>query len=100
VLTVVGLAVIYAVPPLAVVAASLAGEWLAAGAATAAYVLMARAYAPMARFYGLGPTAGLLLPVSAAFYALMTVDSARRHLVGKGGGWKARHYGPHRKEPA
>jgi hypothetical protein len=30
------------------------------------------------------------LPVIAALYAAMTVDSARRHYAGRGGEWKGR----------
>jgi hopene-associated glycosyltransferase HpnB len=92
VLTVIVLAIVYAAPPIVIIAAPFHGSLVALLAAIAAYALMARAFAPTLRLYGIGPLAGLLLPVSAVLYSLMTIDSARRHWVGKGGGWKARNY--------
>ena len=40
--------------------------------------------------YGLNPWYGFALPVSAALYVLMTVDSARRHWADRSGEWKGR----------
>ena len=31
-----------------------------------------------------------LLPLIALFYLAVTIDSARRHLIGRGGEWKGR----------
>ncbi|MGB8275580.1 MAG: squalene-phytoene synthase, partial [Alphaproteobacteria bacterium] len=58
----------------------------------ATWLAMTAAYLPTLRLYGQGPLAGLLLPASCLFYCAMTVDSARRHRQGKGGGWKGRSY--------
>jgi hopene-associated glycosyltransferase HpnB len=91
-LTVLGLAAVYVVPPAAVLAAPLHGSPIALVAAAVAYGSMVRAFAPTLKLYGIGAAAGLILPVSAILYSLMTIDSARRYLVGNGGGWKARHY--------
>ena len=86
--TVIGMAVIYLVPPLAVVG----GDVVARACGLAAWLLMAAAYRPTLRLYGLPPWHGLLLPVAAFFYSLMTIDSARRHWRGQGGAWKGRSY--------
>jgi hypothetical protein len=48
----------------------------------------------MLRYYRVWPGAALLLPFTAALYAAMTVDSARRHLFGAGVAWKGRGYQP------
>ena len=40
--------------------------------------------------YGEPPLMTALLPVAGLFYAAMTLDSARRHWMGKGGLWKGR----------
>ena len=42
------------------------------------------------RRYGLSPLRGVALPAVAAIYAGMTIDSARRHALGRGGVWKGR----------
>lgn len=92
--TVLAMVLIYVVPP--AVAAS--WPWHGSGPAllsgALAFFMMALAYRPTLRFYGGGAWATLLLPVAAAFYAAMTLDSARRHWFGRGGTWKARHYAP------
>ena len=51
---------------------------------------------PTGRLYGLPPWAGFALPVAAALYVAMTVDSARCHWTGRGGVWKSRVYAPER----
>lgn len=85
--TVVGLALGYAVPPVVTVvgAGTLAG-WLA----LAAWVLLAGSYLPMLRAYRLPAWWAPLLPGIAVLYAGMTVDSALRHVRGRGGAWKGR----------
>ncbi|CCQ73407.1 glycosyltransferase [Magnetospira sp. QH-2] len=86
--TVMGMALIYLLPPLGFLFGDL---WVAAPAG-AAWLLMTFSYGPTLRLYGLSPLRGLLLPVAALFYTLMTLDSARRHWMGRGGAWKGRHY--------
>jgi hopene-associated glycosyltransferase HpnB len=87
---VLGLAWLYLLPPAAAIAglALLAGAgpsvdaaWLLA-AGLAGWVLMAVSYVPMLRLYRLSPLRGPTLPLIAALYAAMTVDSARRHRRG------------------
>ncbi|MGW8376070.1 glycosyltransferase [Streptomyces sp. ODS28] len=83
--TVIGLVLVYLVPPVATLFGVLPGA--------AAWAVMAATYAPMLRYYRqplwLAPT----LPFTAGLYTLMTVDSARRHHAGRGAAWKGRTYG-------
>ncbi len=86
--TLMGMAMVYLVPPLAAVS----GDAVAAAFGIAAWLLMIAAYQPTLRLYGLPPWHGLLLPLAALFYTLMTMDSARRQWRGQGGAWKGRSY--------
>ncbi|WP_328601168.1 glycosyltransferase [Actinomadura physcomitrii] len=88
--TVLGLLLIYAVPPVAAVAGLAALSPLPAVAGFLAWALMAATYIPMLRFYGLSPFRAPALPLIALMYAAMTVDSARLHWMGRGGAWKGR----------
>ncbi|MBM3732795.1 MAG: glycosyltransferase [Acidimicrobiia bacterium] len=90
--TLAGMVVLYVVPPVAAVYGVAAGEGFAAFAGVGAWGLMAAAYAPTVRLYGIAPPYMLTLPLAGVLYALMTLDSARRHWAGKGGGWKGRSY--------
>jgi hypothetical protein len=51
---------------------------------------MAASQGPVLRLYGLSRWRGLALPAVAVLYAAMTVDSARRHHLGRGTPWKDR----------
>ncbi|MDP6604559.1 MAG: glycosyltransferase [Rhodospirillales bacterium] len=95
--SVLGLIVTYLAPPALAVAGIVFQAPLAALLGAAAWVLMAASYRPTLALYGESAWRALLLPVAAALYALMTIDSARRHLRGRGGGWKGRHYPPARR---
>ncbi len=55
-----------------------------------AWILMALSYVPMLRYYRLSPLWAPFLPLVALFYMGATLDSARRHWMGKGGEWKGR----------
>lgn len=90
--TVLGMALLYLVPPLAMVLCPFAGAWLAAAMGAAAFALMLFAYRPTWTLYRGDDPAILLLPLAALLYTAMTVDSMRRHLLGKGGAWKGRTY--------
>lgn len=85
--TVVGMALLYLAPP--ALALFAAGPGQVAGAA--AWALMALAALPVALDYR-RPWAAALLPLAGLAYALMTLDSARRHWAGAGGAWKGRTY--------
>ncbi|MFG2697665.1 glycosyltransferase [Kitasatospora sp. NPDC048407] len=92
--TVLGLTLIYLVPPIAAVTGLLAGFQWTAGAGFAGWAVMAGTYAPMLRYYGRPVTEAPLLPFTALLYLLMTVDSAVQHWRGRGAAWKGRTY-PH-----
>ncbi len=93
VVTVFGMVVLYLVPPAATFAGPAAGDAVAGLAGLTAWSLMAVAYRPTLRLYGQPAWRGLLLPLAALLFTLMTVDSARRHWKGHGGAWKGRSYG-------
>jgi hopene-associated glycosyltransferase HpnB len=88
--TVLGLLLVYLAPPLLALGWPLHGSAAAAGAALAAWALMAWTFQPTLRDYGRSPWLGLALPVAGALYLAMTVDSARRHYRGRGAEWKGR----------
>ena len=101
--TVAGLLWLYAVPPVGAIvgliglAAGRGGPAADAGAAgwcaaagLAGWGIMAATYLPVLRLYRLSPWRAPGLPLTALLYAAMTVDSARRHHVGRGGEWKGR----------
>ncbi|GGZ35894.1 glycosyltransferase [Streptomyces poonensis] len=90
--TVAGLAVVYLVPPSAFVAGLAAGGTAAAACGGPAWLLMAATYVPMLRYYRQPLWLAPLLPLTAALYLLMTVDSAVRHYRGRGAAWKGRTY--------
>lgn len=92
--TVLGLLLLYAVPPAATLAAAFTGRPVALTAGALAWALMVLTYIPMLRFYGLSPLRAIGLPAVALMYAAMTVDSARRHRAGRGGAWKGRTVAP------
>lgn len=94
--TVLGLGVVFLAPPLLTLAASGAAR----AAALLAWVLMAGCYLPMLQFYGRSPVWAPLLPAAALLYLGATVNSARRHLAGKGGAWKGRVHGSGGAMPA
>lgn len=86
--TVLAMLLIYLAPPIAVLTAAAAP--VAGGFGLAAWLLMAAALRPTLRFYRLPRSGAFLLPVAAALYTLMTIDSAVRHWRGRGAMWKGR----------
>jgi hopene-associated glycosyltransferase HpnB len=85
-----GMAVAYLAPPfLALFAESPARE-----IAIVAWAIMAQAYMPSLRFYGLSRLRALALPAVAACYTWFTAASAWRHMRGRGGEWKGRYQAP------
>ncbi len=91
--TVVGMALIYLMPPLAMLGGMALGDRLLIGFGGGAWLAMVCAYAPTLRLYGMPIWHGLALPLVAGLYTLMTLSSAWRHWRGRGGAWKGRHYG-------
>ncbi|SER70261.1 hopene-associated glycosyltransferase HpnB [Streptomyces sp. yr375] len=90
--TVLGLALVYLVPPLALLAGLAVGDAATAALGGLAWLVMAGTYVPMLRYYGLPPRLAPLLPFTAFLYLLMTVDSAVQHYRGRGAAWKGRTY--------
>jgi len=92
--TVAALALIFLTPPILTLTYALHQSTFAATAGGAAWAAMACSYIPTLQDYGRSRWESLLLPISAALYAGMTVDSAVAHGRHRGGQWKGRHYGP------
>ncbi|MFH8974659.1 glycosyltransferase [Streptomyces sp. NPDC017890] len=90
--TVAGLALVYLVPPVAVVAGAVTGSTATAVLGAAAWLVMAGTYVPMLRYYRQPLWLAPLLPFTAFLYLLMTVDSAVQHYRGRGAAWKGRTY--------
>jgi hypothetical protein len=98
--TVLGMVLAYLTPPVLLAAGVLEQEWDTAAFAAAAWMMMGLLYWPTLRLYRLSPAWSLMLPLSAALYSLMTLDSARRHWRGRGGEWKGRISGGLGGDPA
>lgn len=90
--TLVGMALVYLVAPIAVFAGLLTANAPLAIVGLATWLLMAIAYFPTVRLYRCSPIYALGLPAIALLYTLMTLDSAVRHWRGQGGAWKGRTY--------
>jgi hopene-associated glycosyltransferase HpnB len=90
--TVLGMLLLYAVPPCSVILGLMWGYPPLAWVGLATWLLMAMAYWPTLRLYGGNPVLAFALPGIALLYTLMTLDSARQHWTGQGGAWKGRVY--------
>ncbi|MGK5694443.1 glycosyltransferase [Streptomyces sp. URMC 128] len=90
--TVAGLALVYLVPPVALMAGLATGNAAAAVAGASAWLVMTGTYVPMLRYYRQPLWLAPLLPFTAFLYLLMTVDSAVQHYRGRGAAWKGRTY--------
>jgi len=90
VLTVLGMLLLYAVPPLTAVLGLATGDGTVAAVGPVGWILVTGIYLPTIRLYRLFPAWALSLPVAAFLYTLMTLDSARLHRLGRGGLWKDR----------
>lgn len=90
--TVAGLALVYLVPPVALVAGLAGGDAATAACGGLAWLVMTGTYVPMLRYYRQPLWLAPLLPFTAFLYLLMTVDSAVQHYRGRGAAWKGRTY--------
>jgi hopene-associated glycosyltransferase HpnB len=89
--TVIGLAWLYVLPPVAAVAGvALVSPWLA-GTGLAAWAVMSVTYLPVLRLNRLSPARAPSLPLIAVLYSAMTISSGWRHQAGRGGEWKGRY---------
>jgi hopene-associated glycosyltransferase HpnB len=90
--TVIGLALVYLVPPAALFVGLVTGQTAAWVAGSLAWLVMTGTYVPMLRYYRQPLWLAPLLPFTAFLYLLMTVDSAVQHYRGRGAAWKGRTY--------
>ncbi len=90
--TLVGMTIIYLVPPLSTIAGLVTGHGTIALIGLITWLLMAIAYLPTLQLYSCPPLLAFGLPAIASLYTAMTLDSALRHWRGQGGAWKGRVY--------
>ncbi|AFY72588.1 hopene-associated glycosyltransferase HpnB [Synechococcus sp. PCC 7502] len=90
--TLIGMGIIYILPPLGLVLGLLLGQNYVTIASGLTLTIMTISYIPTIRFYRCPWWLSLCLPAIAFLYTLMTMDSAWRHWQGKGGAWKGRVY--------
>ena len=90
--TVLGMSVLYLAPIAALIWGLVIVAPVLAALGMAALLVMWIAYYPTWRLYRRVGWAFFALPAAAFLYTLMTVDSAWRHLRGRGGDWKNRTY--------
>ncbi len=97
--TVLAMLLVFIVPPATAFlgAASLLGSpssaaWPYGATGFGAWALMTRTFFPTVRYYGVPVWTAPILPLTALLYTLMTIDSARRFVLGRGGMWKGRTF--------
>lgn len=90
-LSILGMAATYLLPPALVFAAHRTAPAVLGGAA---WLLMVLSYWPVLRLYCLNPLWALALPVAAVFYMGATFHSAWKYWMGRGGEWKGRIQDP------
>jgi hopene-associated glycosyltransferase HpnB len=84
--TVLGLGITFLAPPLFF----LFGHGAASDFGFLAWAIQIWCYIPILRFYGMPLWWAPVLPAVATVYLAATLDSALRHMRGKGGAWKGR----------
>jgi hopene-associated glycosyltransferase HpnB len=89
--SIIGMAATYLLPPALVFAAHRMVPVVLGGAA---WLLMVLSYWPVLRLYRLNPLWALALPVAAVFYMGATFHSAWKYWRGRGGEWKGRIQDP------
>ncbi len=85
--TVVAMGIVFVAPPFI---ALFAHDSLARTLGALACACMTLSFVPMLRFYRVSALRALALPAIAAIYLALTLDSAVKHLRGRGGEWKGR----------
>ncbi len=88
--TLIGLAINFLAPPLIGLSAELHGDNVAAILGFSTWSLMALSAVPTYRLYRQPVWLAAFLPLAAAFYSAMALESALRHWRGAGGLWKGR----------
>ena len=90
---VIGMVVIYLVPPAAVFYGLANGKYGIAITGGLSWAFMAMSYWPTLKLYGEPMWRAAWLPAAALLFTMMTISSALRYWQGRGGRWKGRHYG-------
>jgi hopene-associated glycosyltransferase HpnB len=90
--TLLGLALTFLAPPLLVLTWPVHQNMIAGMGGAVAWTAMTAAYWPTLRDYGRSGPEALLLPVTAALYGAMTLDSALNYWRGTASQWKGRQY--------
>lgn len=90
--TIVGMVLVYLVPPSAVLFLGVHGSAAAAAAGVAAWGIMAITYLPTLVDYGMARWRAISLPIAGLLYTGFTLSSAIAHHAGRGGRWKGRTY--------
>ena len=90
--TLTGMALLYLLPPLALIMGLTGLDSLLALLGAGAWLVMAWTYLPTLDLYRLNALWALSLPFAGILYAVMTLDSARLHYAGQGAAWKGRTY--------
>jgi hypothetical protein len=85
-----GMAVLYLAPPTLTALGIARRDARLAAVAGVTWALMSALYLPTVRAYGRPARDAVALPIAAALYVAMTVDSALAHARGRGGRWKGR----------
>lgn len=88
--TLLAMTVTFLAPPLIWLGAPLHDNSIAATAGIVVWAMMTLSVVPTLRLYGQPVWLAALLPLAAAFYCAMTLDSAIQHWRGRGGRWKGR----------
>jgi hopene-associated glycosyltransferase HpnB len=97
--TVAAMLLVFVAPTAIALAIFAHGEVAALVMALLAWFMMAAVEVPTLRLYGLEAWRGIVLPVAALLYTGMTIDSAIRHWLGRGGSWKGRRHRPSAAKP-
>lgn len=90
--TVVGMVMIYLLPPIAVLTWPFHQDSSFGLLGLAAWMAMSGAYIPTLKLYQASFLWAPSLPLAALLYVAMTIDSARRYRQGRGGVWKGRAF--------
>ncbi len=91
--TVLGMMLIYLVPPTAAIGGLLFGAPINALCGLSIWIVMGLSYIPTLRLYDLPLWYAALLPLAAVLYTLMTIGAAYMTLLGNGPSWKDRRHG-------
>jgi len=86
--TILAMALIWLVPPIAAVFGNDGARWMG----LAAWMMLGASYLPTLRRFGRSPLWAVILPLVAAFYLAATLGSAANHHLGRGVAWKGRAY--------